>query len=168
MDATRFDAFVRSLTGGVTRRGLSRALAGLGAIGGLSALLGSGEAEAKKKRKKKKKCKGKRKCGKKCVPKSGCCTDADCGSGGKVCVGNVCTCPDTCPPDHIANPETCACCRLNGVLADECAADPCCSDLCSPAPGEMTICFGRELGDPCSFDEQCASPLTCNPNLVCA
>lgn len=53
MDANRFDDVVRSLNEGSTRRGISRAFAGLGLAGVIGPLLGFIDAEAKKKKKKK-------------------------------------------------------------------------------------------------------------------
>jgi hypothetical protein len=184
MDALRFDALVRSLHAGVTRRGFSRSLAALGLTGGLGSLLALSDVGAKKKHKKKKKCKGKRKCGKTCIAKTACCTDADCVNTGETCVNSACACPDgqdacggacidSCPASRVRDPNNCGCCRPSGLMEHECESaelDPCCSG--SPCGtccgGESTACPGRELNDACSFDEQCASPLRCNANLVCA
>jgi hypothetical protein len=85
MDARHFDQFARSLCAVPSRR----SVLGLALAGG-SLLLVRTDAEArKKKRKKKRKCKGKKKCGKQCIPKSHCCTDADCGPL-KLCADGVC------------------------------------------------------------------------------
>lgn len=88
MDADRFDAMVQSLTGIVTRRGIIRALAGLGLTGTFGTLPGLLESRAKK-GKKKKKCKGKKTCGGTCIPKANCCTDNNCISG-QICVQGRC------------------------------------------------------------------------------
>jgi hypothetical protein len=108
MDADRFDRLVRSLTTR-SRRGFSRALAGLGLAGGVGTLLRTADSEAKKR--KKKKCKGKKKCGKKCIAKSACCTDADCAESESCCAGQCFA------PIHCGDEKTCGCdeyCRLGG------------------------------------------------------
>lgn len=182
MDAAPFAALARSLTAAATRRGTTRALAGLGLVGALGSLFGLLDSEAKKKRKKKKKCKG-TKCGKKCLPKSACCTDANCENDGETCVNNACACPDgqdacggscldSCPASRVRNPKSCGCCRPANVEEQVCDPihDVCCAEElpCHPISGDgPTVCDGRPIGQPCSFDEQCDSGF-CNPNLVCA
>jgi hypothetical protein len=104
MDTTHFDCFIRSLTVAPSRR----AVFGLSLTGGIASLLGLIDSQAKKRKRKKKKrkCKGRRKCGKRCIPKSSCCTDADCGPL-KLCADGVCvvgqgSCPagtDSCSLD---------------------------------------------------------------------
>lgn len=120
MDATRFDAAVRSLFGATSRRAaLVSALAGIGALrDGIELAAG-----------KKKKCKGKKKrCGRRCCPRSrGCCK----GPSGKTC------CPkgggDTAPPCTVESCplppgcsdeifETCGTAVRDALVAD---AEPC-------------------------------------------
>lgn len=90
MDANYFDRFARALTAAPSRR----AVFGFALTGGVRSLLGLTDVQAKKKKKrkrskKKRKCKGRTKCGKQCIPKSSCCTDADCGPL-KLCADGVC------------------------------------------------------------------------------
>jgi hypothetical protein len=179
VDADRFDLLARSLVTS-SRRGLSRALAGLGIVGGLSPLLAVTDAEAKKKRKKKKKkCKkSQKKCGKKCIPKTSCCTSADCG-GGATCQNGACLCPsgqkdcqgacvpedDCCPActgGRVCVAETCECptgqqdCQGTCIPNDECcpacaAGQVCDSGFCVCAAD--TIDCGEFCCDPA--DEIC-------------
>lgn len=84
MNNDRFDSVTRIVS---SRRGVSGAIAGT--VAGLFTFLGGQQVEAAP-------CpKGKRRCGKKCIPKRGCCTNADCKprSGGQVCKRNRCGCP---------------------------------------------------------------------------
>jgi hypothetical protein len=139
MDAKRFDNLLRSLVASLSRRGISRALASLALAGPLSTLFGPENAEAKKKKrkKKKKKCKGgTKKCGKRCIPETSCCTSADCGSGG-TCAGGDCTCrtgfkscQGTCIPD-----------------------DACCSADCGPCES----CQGAACVFICQAEQECVS-----------
>jgi hypothetical protein len=90
VDASRFDHLVRLYAGDRSRRSLVRGLTGVTLAWTTQPLLGIVSGKAKKKHKKKK-CKGgTKKCGKKCIPKSGCCTDADCATG-DVCLEHACT-----------------------------------------------------------------------------
>jgi hypothetical protein len=85
VDATRFDRLARALSGVTSRRGASRALAGLALIGGMSSRPGLDLALAGKKRKKKckKTCGPCRTCKKgKCKPNTAACRK------GQVCLGN--------------------------------------------------------------------------------
>jgi hypothetical protein len=113
MDDERFDAWTRRAFG-VAAGGLAATILGLTA---------TDDVDAKKKKRKKKKCKGgKKKCGKKCIPKSNCCTDADCG-GGATCQDGTCLClagerecEGTCIPEDVCCPgeacgENCSCRR---------------------------------------------------------
>jgi hypothetical protein len=83
MDYTRFDSLTRMIS---SRRAVSGAL--VGTLFGLLGFTQSREAAAAP-------CpKGKQRCGKKCIPKRGCCKTADCrpkGSG-QVCQKNRCIC----------------------------------------------------------------------------
>jgi hypothetical protein len=112
MDDEQFDSWTRRAFG-VAASGLVAIILGLPTIN---------EVDAKK-RKKKKKCKGgKKRCGKKCIAKSNCCTDGDC-SGGATCQDGTCRCPDgerecegACIPDDVCCPgevcgENCSCRR---------------------------------------------------------
>ena len=84
MDHDRFDSLTRMLS---SRRAVNGAIAG--AVAGLLGLARPGEAAAGP-------CpKGKKRCGKRCIPKKGCCTSAQCkprGSG-QVCRKHRCVCP---------------------------------------------------------------------------
>jgi hypothetical protein len=157
VDADRFDLLARSLVTS-SRRGLSRALAGLGIVGGLSPLLGMTDAEAKKKgknKKKKKKCKGKKKCGKKCIPKTSCCSSAECGNGG-TCVSGTCNCLSGFKPcDGACVPDDQCCPACTGD--QECENGECVCPLGShPCNGE---CISDQL---CCTDEECGGIYTCN------
>lgn len=180
MDADRFDSLVRSLSVVPTRRGVTRALAGLGLVGMLGVQDGLSDVAAKKRKKKKcKKCGPCKKCKKgKCKPKP---DGTDCG-GGQSCRAGSCACPegqdacggaclDSCPTIRFRNPVTCECCRPTGEIERVCDTihEECCSGLpCETISGEGdTACPGRGLNDACSFDEQCESGI-CNSNLVCA
>jgi hypothetical protein len=113
MDDEQFDSWTRRAFG-VAASGLVATILGLTAVDGV---------DAKKKKRKKKKCKGgKKKCGKKCIAKSNCCTDADCDDGA-TCQDGTCRCPDgerecegACIPDDVCCPgeacgENCQCRR---------------------------------------------------------
>lgn len=101
MDVSRFAYLVRSLSDRATRRCIAGVFAGLG----FTPLLGLADAEAKK-RKKKKTCKGRKKCGKKCIPKSHCCKDANC-PGSEVCQGGACVPPFCAGKNYCDVPVTC-------------------------------------------------------------
>jgi hypothetical protein len=104
------------------------------------------DAEAKKKGKKKKKCKGnKKKCGKKCIPKTNCCSSADCGGGGATCQGGTCLCPtgqNDCDGECIPEDDCCPACS-DGAICDggvcvcagesfSCGASECCEgEVCA-------------------------------------
>lgn len=119
MDAIHFDRLARSLTTR-SRRGFSRALAGITSAGGLAILPGLA-AGKKKGNKKKKKCKGKKKCGKRCIPKSACCSDTDCAEGESCCSGQ-CSAPVYCGIDG----KTCGC-----------------NEICRPGGGGNNACHHR-------------------------
>jgi hypothetical protein len=123
MDSTRFAFLPRALSA-PSRRHVSRALAGLGIMGGLGSLLRPADSEARKRKgkKKRKKCKnGKKKCGKKCIPADGCCTAAECAAG-QSCCAHECTAPMSCGED------TCGCgevCRWSPEGARSCQPGGC-------------------------------------------
>jgi hypothetical protein len=112
MDDLRCDAWTRRWLG-VAAGGIASAILGLAVID---------DVDAKKQRNKKKCKKSKKRCGKKCIPKSNCCRDADCG-GGATCQDGTCLCPDgerecegTCISDDVCCPgeacgQNCACRR---------------------------------------------------------
>jgi hypothetical protein len=78
MDHQRFDAITRAMAGGTSRRRVLKGLAG-GALGGLVALVGMGDAEARR-------C---RPIGRNCRAHADCCTD-HCNNDGDL---YQCTCP---------------------------------------------------------------------------
>jgi len=151
MDATRFDALARTLTGS-SRRGV---LGGL-LLGGTVGLAGLTQAEAKKKHKKRRKTKCAPptiKCGNACFDPS---TDpANCGRCGNACAASqVCT-GGTC----VTGIGTCAAGTnvcLN-PLAGNCNGDPEC--FCLLAQGGATRC-ARYSDQPslrlCEADADCA------------
>lgn len=151
MDADRFDAVIRRFSDPSRR-----ALLGLTLGGGMASLLGLSEADAKKKKKKKKKCKGgTKKCGKKCIAATACCSSADC--GGRACNNGTCSCPD----GEFACGSTCvsgdACCEDN-----QCAAGQNCDDGFCRCPGSNAIACGESC---CDGDDQVCrvdgGPATC-------
>ena len=181
MDADRFDALARSLQLATPRR------AALGAIGGglaaLLARLGIDESEAKKRKKhkkKKKKCKGnKKKCGKKCIPKSQCCkdsecgdqqfccqgaciddvlccTDADCGGNIYTCEEGVCLCPDPsevpCSANECCDPDTQVCEVTPDTSACQSGDCPAGTDFCSDET--FYLCGGPLCGCTTSLEGQ--------------
>jgi hypothetical protein len=186
MDGFRFDTLTRSLSIAGSRR---RALLGLAAALGLSPLL----AETKKRRKKKKKkCKGgTKKCGKKCIPASACCTDVACGTGGAcvdgdcLCLNGFKTCDDACIPDEACCTD--ADCPNEGVCNSGTCVAPFCAghNVCAmdevqcQVEGASTQCFCVILegsGDPfcgqaptkrntpctsCTGEEQCINLTGC-------
>lgn len=166
MDADRFDAVIRRW-GDPTRR----ALFGTWLGGGLAGLFGLAHAEAKKKRKKKKKCKGgTKKCGKKCIPQTSCCTSADCG-GGATCQNGTCLCPsghNDCQGACVPEDACCPACTGGQVCVDETCECPagqpdCGGACCAPASCIDDACCptDRICGTVCCAAEQiCADPET--------
>lgn len=136
LDAERFDALVRSLDLRAPRRAALGVLGG--GLGGLLTRLGVDHTEAKK-RKKKKKCKGKkRKCGKKCIPKSKCCKDSNCGDGLQCCNGaciedSLCCADNDCFSIYTCEGGFCTC------IDDP--SDVPCNDVecCDPATEVCTV-----------------------------
>lgn len=168
MDAEQFDALLRSLTSGASRR---RVLASL--MPGLLAALTSrhGEvADARKKRKGKKKRRCTPRCNGKTCGSNGC--RGSCGRcDGGTCVAGVCQCSSElvfcrgacipgCIGEAIISPLTCACCQTG----PDCVSDiDCCSGICQPnTGGGADFCVARTLGASCDFDAQCQSTV-CPP-----
>jgi hypothetical protein len=134
---------------------------------GFTALLLPFERErAAARKKKRKKCKnGHKRCHRKCIPATACCTDAECGTvpclahncdctgradstdcgGGRQCSGNVCATPPAC----LGFGETCVddvdCCGLS------CVSVPMLGHLCTCSSG----------GRSCQGAGDCCSGLTC-------
>lgn len=84
MNNTRFDWLARSMS---SRRAFNRALAGaVASLPGLRIINDVGAASCPK---------GEKRCGKKCIPKRGCCTNAQCKprNSGQVCRRGRCVCP---------------------------------------------------------------------------
>jgi hypothetical protein len=142
MTKRRFDDLLRLFASGRSRRATLAALAS-GAFGASSlALVDDADAKRKRRRKKKrKKCKGDaKKCGKKCIAATACCSSSDCGNG--ACVGNTCSCN--------SGFKKCngACIPLN--------------DCCGACPGD-TVCENGE----CICPAECCSTEECSGDLVC-
>jgi hypothetical protein len=145
MDAQRFDILARSLIATPSRRGISRALAGLTLGGMLIPLLGTNYGDAKKKRKKncKKPCGACQSCRKgKCKTQP---DEAVCGNDGR-CRSGVCIARPTCQP---SNSYDCY------GQAD------CCSNICVPLTGYPGVCLTGGDGRPCYGDDDCDEGLTC-------
>jgi hypothetical protein len=149
MDAERFDTLVRSFNKLAPRR------AALGVLGGgLAALLarfGQDDAEAKKK-KKRKKCKGKKKkCGKKCIPKTGCCPSCQ---GDQSCVDGTCVCPiDTfpCGSSCVTGDECCVASDCGGIY--QCVDGFCLCPDPSEVPCTASSCCNPAADEVCAFTE---------------
>jgi hypothetical protein len=172
MDDGRFDDFLRTLAAPPSRRGVARALSGLILTGGAASLLGFTATEAKKK-----KCKGStKKCGKKCIAATSCCTAADCGSGG-ACAGGVCVCAigfRNCRDGCIPYADCCTdgdCVARESCQSGTCVCqDECCSnDDC--AAGQ--ICLQSQCvtgqGTCTAGDNSCLTveKITCNSSADC-
>jgi hypothetical protein len=141
MDNRQFDALVKTVTSGGTRRGLLRTL-GAGTLAAIVGRLGTEHAaEArKKKKKKKKKCKNATKlCGQQCIPQGNCCLDADCGNQ-EACINGVCS-----------GKIVAVGCQSNA----DCRFDEFCQNgncLPDPVPDPVPIC--QDNGD-CGSGEAC-------------
>lgn len=148
MERDHFDQLTRLIATTASRR----AIFGLASALGLSPLF----AEAKKRRKKKrKKCKGgTRKCGKRCIPATGCCRDSECGADER-CEGDACVCALECCNDA-------ACGTGNLCLAGACVTGqgtcPTGADICQ---GLSSDCGATGLGCTCvtkaTGETRCAS-----------
>ena len=150
MDRDRFDRLTRALAGPATRRrfgGLLLTL-GIGAGAGLD-LLGVAETGARKKRRKT--CRAARKrCGRKCILKTQCCTAANCGPGGS-CQGGSCLCPAGKQP-----------CRGTCIADTSCCTDAECGvgKLCARG-----VCVVGQGTCPSQADS-CTTSVVCNANQV--
>lgn len=158
MDELRFDDLLRSFASGHSRRATLAALAS-GVFGaGSRALLDDVEARKKRKRKKKRKtCKsGAKKCGKKCIAASACCSSADCGEGGS-CVSGSCTCPSglkDCNGDCIPENQCCGACPGDTFCdGGECV---CPEDAPHECPGGECLTTGN-----CCDTAQCQGSKEC-------
>jgi hypothetical protein len=183
VDALQFDRLIRTL-GTPSRRGLSRSLGGLFLAGPLGLISGFVNAEAKKK-KRKKKCKGgKKKCGKRCIPKTDCCVDADCPAGsGQICQDGNCACPsgeETCDGlcvDLETDGANCGSCGF-ACETGECVHGVCTCLVQNDCPGGCPcadrlqggrICFlGGNNGQSCDNDDDCPDRSACFSINLCS
>jgi hypothetical protein len=179
VDATRFDALTRAIDRLSSRR------AGLGAALLLDRF--ASDAKRRKKKRKKKKCKGAtRKCGKRCVPLSECCSAADCppqaicDSGACICANPAETaCNEACVDllgdvDHCGacghacfHPEELAC--RHGAC--ECTQDSDCGGSCACGArleGGAACTGGAPVGDRCTTDDDCPGERVCTLVGVCS
>jgi hypothetical protein len=148
MDSAHFDRLTRIVSIALSRRTTLVALAG--GFFGAGSLAPWDDAVAKKKRrrkkKRKKKCKGStKKCGKKCIPTSGCCSSADCDEG-RTCVSGTCTCPSGLK-------------ECNGECIPE-------SQCCGACPGD-TFCDGGECVCPEFAPHECPGGECLSPGNCC-
>jgi hypothetical protein len=134
MDANRFDALTRFLSASGSRRAAVGALGA--ALAGLATVAARDEATAKGKRTKK--CgSGKKKCGKKCIPKTDCCKDADCAVNERCDQG------------------TCTSCLAQGTA---CTTDnECCTGICDKYDNRC-----HEVRVSCAAGESCPNGRCCN------
>jgi hypothetical protein len=156
MDLDRFDGLTRNLSSLPSRRGV---LGGLttALFATLPLALGGEDAAARKKNKKnKKKCKGgKKKCGSACIPRTNCCTAADCDDG-ETCQSGSCTtsCTPQCDGRTCGDDGcdgTCGSCGNNEV----CDSGTC---VCVPDCAPANACGADGCGESCG---------TCAPNPTC-
>jgi hypothetical protein len=191
MDASRFDAFVRSLPT-ASRRAAIAALCG-GALAGLLDALGGKSAAARRKRRHKRHHHDKKRCKQPCAEcercKKGKCrpdSGAPCGDGG-VCDGGKCICPpeaevcgsacvdlltdaehcgdcDTpCPSGQTCVHGTCTCDPFNNTCPNN--IDGQCSCGAFVAEEFTAACVDRNSA--CDLDRPCESNDDCPPRSVC-
>jgi hypothetical protein len=160
MDPSHFDAAVRSLTAGPSRRALLGRVAG-GILAALGFVASDGAvARKRKKRKKKKKCRGCRVCTE-CV-KGRCKAIPDhtaCGGSCQECIGGQCV---NKPDDTVCDPDVEGRCLDGGCNPDpDCISEgvsgcpiagQCCSGVC-----EAGICQAGAVGTPCHDNGDCTS-----------
>jgi hypothetical protein len=162
MDKSRFAQSLKAFADASDRRDALRSLS----AGGMALLVAlgwpeSGDAKKKKRGNKKKKCKGgAKKCGKRCIPATNCCTDADCDDG--TCIAGSCQCPSgakSCegaciPEEHCCNAADCN------------DGNPCTEPICNgngtcsyPKRPDFTECGGGKLcsGGICATSPNCLS-----------
>ncbi len=154
MESGRFDAIARTLGARAPRREVSRFLVA-GALSGLAAKFGGAEVGAKKKGGKKKGCSGgQKRCGKRCVPKSGCCKSSECSSlRNEYCEKGRCGCAK----GAVMYKGRCGFpieCKSVGLVCS--SHYECCSGLCtiSDGAGQMRCDKGTQL---CIVDYDCVS-----------
>jgi hypothetical protein len=156
VDADRFDDLLRFVSASPSRRGMARALGAAALAGMFGQLVGINDLAAKKKKKKKcKASKGKKKCGKKCISLSSCCTSADCG-GGATCQNGSCLCPTgqkPCQGACISQESCCVACGELGV----CENGSC-----------VCLTGGKACEGSCIPVGNCCASTDCGPNAVCA
>jgi hypothetical protein len=177
MDTDRVDRLSRAISSRLSRRSLA-------GVFGLAPFALPGLAGARKKRKKHRKaCKGgKQKCGKHCIPKAHCCTDADCGPlflcAHGTCVIGQGTCPtglDGCQTGSNVcgqvGEEPCSCfqstvgetrCAAGLILPQstcgECINDPDCRQLYPDVTGVFCARGGPNCGCPSPNSGFCQAP----------
>jgi hypothetical protein len=109
MDDERFDRIAAAVATGSSRRGVIRLISGGGLLAALG-VAGSDATAAKKNGKKKKKCTGnKKKCGKRCIPRSSCCTSSACEQG-EICRNGRCSncvSETDCPQPPVCQERSC-------------------------------------------------------------
>ncbi len=165
MDHGRFDTWTRSIA---SRRAFGGAL--LGTIAGALGLRPVVAARCRR---------GKKRCGKRCIPKSACCTTGQCQPGvtGRTCRRNRCVCPAgqmSCRPlclgkegapctgfetccsgscDFLVGGGTCSSCNGHFCNADYpcCPGTPCVGNRCGGCLGRAVVCTPG--GQPCCESE---------------
>jgi len=173
MDPAAFDAFSRSLGGGVSRRTLLARLAG--SLAPLATFPLRGEVTAKKKRRRKRKRKrkpttpppdgcspGRVDCSGHCrLPDLALCSDhAECCSNLCVseqcrpCLGQVCQSDGDCCPGVSCLGISCGGCKISGQFCDAVVA-PCCFSECNQFPVGF-LCQSLP-GQRCTFGNDCKS-----------
>lgn len=114
-------------------------------FGGFARRIGLAESEARKRKKKhknKKTCKGgTRKCGKKCIPSTSCCSAVDCDDG-SACTTHACNPDGVC--SAVSRPDLTDCGSGKKCSGGECASPPTC----------------RGTGDPCILPADCCGDCT--------
>jgi hypothetical protein len=169
MDADHFDHLSRSFSTLLTRRTLT-GLLGLGV-----AILPPFAAAKKRRKKKKTKCgSGTKKCGRTCIPATGCCSSSECGANG-TCVGNICRCNsgfkdcdgECIPEDQCCTDDDCAANETCDSGACVCRAEQVCEDVCCPL-GEFCVGDVCQGAGTCEVGENvCKGDVGCNGDNTC-
>jgi hypothetical protein len=155
MESERFDAMARAMGVEAPRRAVSRVLVG-GALGAIAGRFGLEQAGAKKKKGGKKKgCGGgQKRCGKRCVPKTGCCKSSECSSlRNEYCQKGRCGCAK----GAVVHNGRCGFAIDCKTVAQICSShNECCSGLCTipNGNGQMRCDRGHLL---CITDLDCVS-----------